>query len=72
MDSQSNPDNTLTTATSRTPQMTGECSYGLHKHCSHILRYEGSTGWIMWVPCECPCHGAVPVKPRPQQEVTHG
>jgi len=64
--------NTPAMPATRTPQMTGECSYELHKHCPHILLYEGSTGWIMWTPCECSCHGAVPVKPRPQQEARHG
>lgn len=50
------------TTIARTPRMTGECSYGLHKHCSHHIRYDGSTGWVEWLPCECVCHSTTPAE----------
>ena len=44
-----------------TPQMTGECNFGLHQHCCGASFYGGNGGanllemWSMELPCQCEC-----------------
>ena len=56
MDEQQTPPAEREQQTTKTPRLTGECSFGMHKHCANHVRYDGSTGWVEWMPCDCSCH----------------
>ena len=50
------------TTVTQTTQMTGECNFGLHRHCPGASFYGGHGGanllemWAMELPCQCECH----------------